>query len=205
MVASAPSRGYSAAPTHASARAAGDRLKHRVAGEVTVAVIAVAETVDVENRERQRLAPARRVVQRLPQAVEKQAAVRQVGKAVVGRRVGELLELARALGGVAPVGDEMGRAPVRTAERLDDLVLVVRLAALASIGEQRPELLPGKQRGPQPSVELRLVHAGLEHRRRAPGELGARVARHALERRVGVDDAARQVRDEDRVGTLLDL
>ena len=47
-------------------------------------------------------------------------------------------------------------------ERPNDLVLVVRLAVLPAVGEERAELLPGEKRAPQAPVEIRLVHPGLE-------------------------------------------
>src|SRR5690606_10737521 len=123
-----------------------------------------------EHRDDERLSAPRCVMQCLLQAIEKQAPVRQTGKAVVRRIVRKLLDLERAFGDVAAECDEA------RLYRAHDLVLVIQLAALAPVAEHRAEVLARQNRGPQPAVEVGLVRAGLEYRRRAPDELLAPVA-----------------------------
>jgi hypothetical protein len=110
--------GHRVGGAHAAASACRDRLQHGVAGEVAVTVVGIPEAVDVHDRERNRLIPPRGVAQRLAEAVEEQAPVRKVGQAVVRRRMQQLVELARALGGVAPERDEMRDAPASNSGRM---------------------------------------------------------------------------------------
>src|SRR5688572_31813508 len=101
----------------------------------------------------------RRMAQRLLEAVEEQPAVRQVGEAVVRRRVSEPLVLVCALGDVAP---ERGEARPECA---DDLLLVIERAALPAVAEDGAKLLARVQRAPERPVEVGFMAAGLQQRR----------------------------------------
>jgi hypothetical protein len=113
--------------------------------------------------------------------------------------MGELLELPRALGHVAA---ERHEAAV---QRPNDLVLVIELAAFSAVGEDAAKFAPGKQGRPQRAVEIRLVAARLEKRRRAADELAARISRHALAGGVHILNAAVSIRDHDGVGAVLGI
>ena len=58
---------------------------------MTVAVIRVSEAIDIEYGDRKRLSTTLRFAQRLPEAVEEEASIGQVGQAVVRSGVGQPL------------------------------------------------------------------------------------------------------------------
>jgi hypothetical protein len=58
---------------------------------MTVAVIRVSEAIDIEYGDRKRLSTTLRFEQRLPEAVEEEASIGQVGQAVVRSGVGQPL------------------------------------------------------------------------------------------------------------------
>jgi hypothetical protein len=179
------------------------RPQDRIADGVPEPVVDRLEAIDVGDREGECLVPSRRALEHLAEAVHEEAAIRQVGERIVGRRMPEPIDRPHAIAHVAPGRHEMHDPAGLVLDRPDRLLLVEEAAAPPAVDQHRAVHLAPRDRRPQLAIERRPVLSRFHDRVSAPDQLRAGISGHLLERGVHELDDAVRVGDRHRVRGLL--
>ncbi|OIQ92176.1 hypothetical protein GALL_258530 [mine drainage metagenome] len=174
------------------ADAAGYRDRHidqqLVADGVAKAVVHVLEAIEVDENDRDGLAVPLRQGDGVLQPVVEQIAVGKPGERVVVRLAFQLRLVVHTFGDVVEDVDEMRELPFLVMNRCRGQIDPIRAAVLLVVAHHDLGVLALARRLAQP-LDSGLVQIITEQEARiAPDHLLLRIAGHALEGRIGVDD-----------------
>ena len=198
----APPARHGVGLAHAAGQAMRDVFQRLVTGDVTVAVVDVLETIEVDHRHGERFAAALGLGDGPLEAVGEERAVGQAGQGVVRGLVLQQVLPLQPVADVAPAREVVGDAARFVEERADRLLFVEEAAVAAAVHQHAAELVPGVQGAPHVAVERIGLHARFHDGRRAADGFVFTEAGHRLEGGVDVFDGAVGVGDVGRFATV---